>query len=60
MSKNSQLAQLLHFTALIIWDEMPMQHYYCFKAVHHIFTNIHFNTQALFGGVPIILGNDFV
>ena len=59
MPKNSQLAQLLHSTALIIWDKVSMQHCYCFEAMHHMFTDIHSNTQALFGSIPVILGSDF-
>lgn len=31
--KNSRLADLLRKTALIIWDEVPMQHRGCFEAV---------------------------
>ena len=36
-----------------------MQYYYCFKAIHYILIDVYFNTQSLFGSVPIILGNDF-
>ena len=35
-----------------------MQHYYCFKAVHYILTDICFNNFT-FGGLPIILSGDF-
>lgn len=57
--KDSQLAQLLRSTALIIWDEVPMQYRYCFEAVHRMLADVHSNTQAPFGGVPVILGGNF-
>ena len=59
MPKDSQLVQLLRFTALIIQDKVPIQHYYCFKAVYYILIDIRFNTQVLFSGVFIILGSNF-
>ena len=57
--KNSQLADLLRNTALIIWDEVPMQHKFCFEAVHRTLTNIYSNDQSLFGGIPTLFGGDF-
>ena len=56
--KNSQLADLLRNTALIIWDEVPMQYKYCFEAVHRMLTDVR-SDDALFGGVPMIFGGDF-
>jgi hypothetical protein len=32
--KDSDLAGLIQRAKLIIWDEVPMQHKYCFEAVH--------------------------
>jgi len=34
ISKNSQLADLIRQISLIIRDEVPMQHRYCFEAVN--------------------------
>ena len=57
--KNSQLAQLLRSTTLIIQDKVLIQHRYCFKAVYYILIDIRSNTQALFSSIPIILGSNF-
>lgn len=60
ITKQSTLAQTLRGTDLIIWDEVPMQHKYCFEVVHRLFVDLRSVTDdALFGGVPIILGGDF-
>ena len=37
---NSQLAELLTKTDLIIWDEVPMQHKYCFEAISRSLNDI--------------------
>jgi len=60
IGKNTQLADLLHQTSLIIWDEVPMQHRYCFEAVNRKLNDIS-NTfeNALFGNIPILLSGDF-
>jgi len=60
IGKNTQLADLLCQTSLIIWDEVPMQHRYCFEAVNRTLNDIS-NTyeHALFGNIPILLGRDF-
>lgn len=59
ISKNTQLADLLRQTALIIWDEVPMQHKHCFEAVHRTLGDIRDDDQHLFGGIPVVLGGDF-
>ena len=56
--KNTQLARLLQQTKLIIWDEVPMQHRFCFEAVDRTLRDI-CNCDTLFGGIPTILGGDF-
>jgi ATP-dependent DNA helicase PIF1 len=33
---SSDLSQLLQQAVLVIWDEVPMQHRYCFEAVHRM------------------------
>jgi len=59
--KQSQLADLIRQTKLIIWDEVPMQHKVCFTAVHRSLCDILGEPEdgALFGGVPSIFGGDF-
>ena len=60
ISKNSALAGLIKQTALIIWDEVPMQHKSCFEAVNRTLNDICDSPSgSLFGGIPIILGGDF-
>lgn len=60
ITKQSALAQLLRETDLIIWDEVPMQHKYCFEVVHRLLVDLRSVTDdVLFGGVPVILGGDF-
>ena len=57
--KNSPLADLLRKTALIIWDEVPMQHKFCFEAVHRSLCDVFSTDSVLFGGVPTLFGGDF-
>jgi hypothetical protein len=60
VAKQSALARILRFTDLIIWDEVPMQHKYCFEVVHRLLVDLRSVTDdVLFGGVPVILGGDF-
>jgi PIF1-like helicase len=56
--KGSQLAALIEKTDLIIWDEVPMQHKYCFDAVSTTLADI-LGNELPFGGIPVILGGDF-
>jgi hypothetical protein len=58
VSKSSDLANLLQRTSLIIWDEVPMQHKYCFEAVHRMLTDIR-DDDSLFGGIATVFGGDF-
>lgn len=58
--KQTQAGQILKETDLIIWDEVPMQHKYCFEVVHRLLVDLRSVTDdVLFGGVPVILGGDF-
>ena len=50
VGKNTQLADLLHGASLLIWDEVPIQHQYCFKAVNRMFRDV-CDDNALFGGL---------
>ncbi|CZT06983.1 uncharacterized protein RAG0_12554 [Rhynchosporium agropyri] len=60
ISKQSQLAGMLRTVDLIIWDEVPMQHKYCFEVVHRLLVDLRgTSTHILFGGVPVIMGGDF-
>ena len=56
--KNLNLAELLCYTSLLIQDEVPMQYYYCFKAVYYMLMDVCFNNST-FGRLPTILGGDF-
>ena len=56
--KNSELADLIRHTNLIIWDEAPMQHRYIHNAVSRTFQDIR-NSDAVFGGVSVVYGGDF-
>lgn len=58
IEKGSQLAALIERTDLIVWDEVPMQHRYCFEAVSRTLADIRGNDLS-FGGIPVILGGDF-
>ena len=58
VKSNSDLANLIRQTSLIIWDEVPMQHRFCFEAVDRTLQDI-CNNQLLFGGIPVVLGGDF-
>jgi hypothetical protein len=58
IQKRSQLAALIERTHLIVWDEVPMQHKYCFEAVSRSLADIRGNDLP-FGGIPVILGGDF-
>ncbi|GKA96251.1 DNA helicase [Tanacetum coccineum] len=59
IKKNSQLADLLRETDLIIWDEAPMNDRRCFEALDRCLKDILDMPYALFGGKSIMLGGDF-
>jgi hypothetical protein len=64
MSMSSVDATLLRTVGLIIWDEVPMQHKYCFEVVHRLFCDLRgipndSPSTPLFGGTPVVLGGDF-
>ena len=57
-------AQLLREASLIIWDEAPMMHRYCFEAFDRTMRDImrvvdENNLKKPFGGKVVILGGDF-
>lgn len=60
ITKECLLARLLLRVDLIIWDEVPMQHKFCFEVVHRLLVDVRSTEDdILFGGVPVILGGDF-
>ena len=60
VTKNSRVGRQIMEAGLIIWDEVPMQHKYCFEAVHRLLCDLRTVTdEVLFGGIPVLLGGDF-
>jgi len=60
ITHTSNLAHLLRATSLIIWDEVPMQHKYCFEAVSKALNDVcNTGIGKQFGNIPIVLGGDF-
>lgn len=59
IGKSTQLAKFLAVVRLLIWDECSMQHRYAFEAVDQTLKDIH-ESDAPFGGVPTVLGGDFL
>ena len=59
IKKNTQLAELLRQTDLIIWDEAPMKNRKCFEAFDRTLRDICDEPDAVFGNKSIVLGGDF-
>ena len=64
MQKDSPRADLVRAAKLIIWDEAPMMHRWCFEAVDRSLRDIMSKNDPLnalkpFGGMTIVLGGDF-
>ncbi|XP_019151926.1 PREDICTED: ATP-dependent DNA helicase PIF1-like [Ipomoea nil] len=64
ISQSSPLAQLIMQSKLIIWDEAPMMHKFCFEALDRTMRDIMRakNPKCLdmtFGGKTVVLGGDF-
>jgi len=60
--QGSQLAQLLNQTSLIIWDEAPMTHKFCFEALDKSLRDIikgKNSSNQIFGGKVMVLGGNF-
>jgi hypothetical protein len=53
VTTQSTVAQLLNQTKLIIWDEAPAQHRYCFEAVDRTLRDIR-KTNSWFGGITVV------
>ena len=58
ISYNSELAELIRKTKLIIWDEAPMAHKFAFEAVDRTFRDLT-KVDKPFGGIIIVFGGDF-
>ncbi|XP_012845397.1 PREDICTED: uncharacterized protein LOC105965401 [Erythranthe guttata] len=58
ISQQSPHAGLLIRAKLIIWDEAPMMHRYCFEAIDKTIKSI-LQVDKLFGGKVVVLGGDF-
>nr|XP_009798543.1 PREDICTED: ATP-dependent DNA helicase PIF1-like [Nicotiana sylvestris] len=64
IKQGSPLAKLIVKAKLIIWDEAPMMHRYCFEALDQTLRDILIfkDTSSLdrpFGGKTVVLGSDF-
>ncbi|XP_019181931.1 PREDICTED: uncharacterized protein LOC109177050 [Ipomoea nil] len=64
IKQGSQLVDLLIQTSLIIWDEAPMMHKYCFEALDRTMRDLlRFvdpnSSNKTFGGKTVVLGGDF-
>ncbi|XP_028214934.1 uncharacterized protein LOC114396984 [Glycine soja] len=60
--QGTQLAELLNQTSLIIWDEAPMAHKFCFEALDHSLRDIikhNSRDNKSFGGKVMVFGGDF-
>jgi len=63
MEKDTPRADLVRAAKLIIWDEAPMMHRWCFEAIDRSMCNIMSKNDPLnefkpFGGVTVVLGGD--
>jgi ATP-dependent DNA helicase PIF1 len=59
---DDDLAKLLQQTKLIIWDEAPMAHRFCFEALDKTLRDVmssYQNSDTVFGGKVVVFGGDF-
>lgn len=64
MEKDSPREYLVRAAKLIIWDEAPMMHRWCFEAADRSLRDIMSKNDPLnefrpFGGMTVVLGGDF-
>jgi ATP-dependent DNA helicase PIF1 len=59
IEKGSEIAELLKLTKLIIWDEAPMAHKFCFEALDKTLKDIMSSSTSIFGGKVVVFGGDF-
>jgi ATP-dependent DNA helicase PIF1 len=58
MKQQDEAAELLKAAKLIVWDEAPMAHKYCYGALDRLLRDI-LDNQLPFGGKVIVLAGDF-
>ena len=58
ITHRSHLYPVLQQTAIIIWDEVPMQHKYAIEAVDRTIQDLLSNNNP-FGGITVLFGGDF-
>ena len=58
MSKQTQEAELIRRTVLVVWDEAPMTHRHSIEAVDRLFRDIMGNDEP-FGGKTVVTSGDF-
>jgi len=62
IEQGSDVAQLLRVAHLIIWDEAPMAHKFCFEALDRTLKDIMKDDptcNSVFGGKVVVFGGDF-
>ncbi|XP_074378007.1 uncharacterized protein LOC141719527 [Apium graveolens] len=64
ISHDSDIAELIKHTSLIIWDKAPMQHRYAFECPNRSLRDIirvvdHRRYNMPFGGITVVLGGYF-
>ena len=62
IEQGSEASELLKKAELIIWDEAPMAHKYCFEALDRTLNDIMSGMtkeNTVFGGKVIVFGGDF-
>ena len=58
IARNSELAELIRITDLVIWDEAPMLHRHIYEAVDRSFHDIRRCEDKVFGGLTVVFGGD--
>src|SRR6202522_511973 len=59
IARNSDLADLIRITDLVIWDEALMQHRHIHEAVDRTFRDLRGCEDKPFGGLTVVFGGDF-
>jgi len=62
IQQGSEVSELLQKAELIIWDEAPMAHKFCFEALDRTLNDImrkENKSNSVFGGKVIVSGGDF-
>ncbi|KAH1162828.1 hypothetical protein GYH30_001368 [Glycine max] len=60
--QRTQLAELLNEASLIVWDEAPMAHKFCFEALDQSLRDVikaKSSSDKIFGGKVMVFGGDF-